>query len=248
MMISKYLVTGDMHGDFSRFYKIQQLAQEANETWGIIILGDAGVNFWLSKRDKVLKYRICHKYPNLQLYLLRGNHDERPQNISTMRLEYDINVHGDCYYEADYSNIHYLIDGQIYIFGYHKALCLGGAYSVDKYWRLELQSMGSYAGWFPDEQLSKEEMQEITNQVKGKSVDFIFSHTCPLSFQPIYLFSPYIDQSTVDNSMETWLEELKDQVQWKSWCFGHYHEDRIIHTNPNIRMFFHSITELEALI
>lgn len=248
MIISKYLVTGDTHGDFSRFYKIQQLAQEANETWGIIILGDAGVNFWLSKRDKILKYRICHKYPNLQFYLLRGNHDERPQNISTMRLKYNVNVWGDCYSEEEYPNIHYLIDGQTYIFGNYKVLCLGGAYSVDKYWRLERQSLGSYAGWFPDEQLSKEEMQEITNQVKGKSFDFIFSHTCPLSFQPIYLFSPYIDQSTVDNSMEIWLEKLKDQVQWKSWCFGHYHEDRIIHTNPNIRMFFHSITELEALI
>ena len=248
MIISKYLVTGDVHGDFSRFYKIQQLAQEANEAWGIIILGDAGVNFWLSKRDKVLKYRICHKYPNLQFYLLRGNHDERPQNLPTIHLTYDKNIQGVCYYEADYLNIYYLMDGQTYTFGDYTALCLGGAYSVDKYWRLELQSMGSYAGWFPDEQLSKEEMQEITNQVKGKSFDFIFSHTCPLSFQPIYLFSPYIDQSTVDNSMEIWLEELKDQVQWKSWCFGHYHEDRIIHTNPNIRMFFHSITELEALI
>lgn len=248
MMISKYLVTGDVHGDFSRFYKIQQLAQEANETWGIIILGDAGVNFWLSKRDKVLKYRICHKYPNLQFYLLRGNHETRPQNISTMRLKYNVNVWGDCYSEEEYPNIHYLIDGQTYTFGDYTALCLGGAYSVDKYWRLERQSLGSYAGWFPDEQLSKEEMQEITNQVKGKSFDFIFSHTCPLSFQPIYLFSPYIDQSTVDNSMETWLEKLKDQVQWKSWCFGHYHEDRIIHTNPHIRMFFHSITELETLI
>ena len=248
MIISKYLVTGDVHGDFSRFYKIQQLAQEANETWRIIILGDAGVNFWLSKRDKVLKYRICHKYPNLQFYLLRGNHDERPQNLPTIHLTYDKNIQGVCYYEADYLNIYYLMDGQTYTFGDYTALCLGGADSVDKYWRLELQSMGSYACWCPNEQLSKEEMQEITDQVKGKSFDFIFSHTCPLSFQPIYLFSPYIDQSTVDNSMEIWLEELKDQVQWKSWCFGHYHEDRIIHTDPNIRMFFHSITELEALI
>lgn len=247
-MVTQFYVTGDTHSDFSRFYKLNNAVPE-DEVWGVIILGDAGLNFWLNKKDQKNKYRICDKYPKLKFFCVRGNHEARPEDVEGMEEIFDEDMWNWVYYEPQYPNIRYLKDGRDYLIGgqYHALVC-GGAYSIDKYWRLECQAMGSYAGWFPDEQLSKEEKQEITNQVKGKKFDFIFSHTCPLSFQPTDLFLPYIDQSTVDNSMEIWLEELKDQVQWTSWCFGHYHEDRIINMNPHIRMFFHNIAELEELI
>lgn len=247
-MVTQFYVTGDTHSDFSRFYKLNNAVPE-DEVWGVIILGDAGLNFWLNKKDQKNKYRICDKYPKLKFFCVRGNHEARPEDVEGMEEIFDEDMWNWVYYEPQYPNIRYLKDGRDYLIGgqYHALVC-GGAYSIDKYWRLECQAMGSYAGWFPDEQLSKEEKQEITNQVKGKKFDFIFSHTCPLSFQPTDLFLPYIDQSTVDNSMEIWLEELKDQVQWTSWCFGHYHEDRIINMNPHIRMFFHDIAELEELI
>ena len=247
-MVTQFYITGDTHSDFSRFYKLNNAVPE-DEVWGVIILGDAGLNFWLNKKDQKNKYRICDKYPKLKFFCVRGNHEARPEDVEGMEEIFDEDMWNWVYYEPQYPNIRYLKDGRDYLIGgqYHALIC-GGAYSIDKYWRLECQAMGSYAGWFPDEQLSKEEKQKITNQVKGKKFDFIFSHTCPLSFQPTDLFLPYIDQSTVDNSMEIWLEELKNQVQWTSWCFGHYHEDRIINMNPHIRMFFHDIVELEELI
>ena len=46
-----------------------------------------------------------------------------------------------------------------------------------------------------------------------------------------------IDQSSVDKGMEFWLEEVKKNINYNKWCFGHYHADRL--ERPNVfQMFF----------
>ena len=60
-MITQWYVSGDTHSDFSRFYKLNEAVPE-DEVWGVIILGDCGLNFWLNKRDKkfsnnIIKYK-----------------------------------------------------------------------------------------------------------------------------------------------------------------------------------------------
>ena len=44
----------------------------------------------------------------------------------------DHDIHGEVYVESMFSNIRYLMDGNVYDFGIFKTLCIGGAYSVDK--------------------------------------------------------------------------------------------------------------------
>ena len=45
---------------------------------------------------------------------------------------------------------------------------------------------------------------------------------------PEDLFIKGIDQSTVDQSMEKWLQMIYDNIQCKIWYAGHYHCDRKI--------------------
>lgn len=47
-MIKHWIVTGDTHGDMSRFTNIDTNRYPPEET-GIIILGDFGVNFFLNQ-------------------------------------------------------------------------------------------------------------------------------------------------------------------------------------------------------
>ena len=54
-----------------------------------------------------------------------------------------------------------------------------------------------------------------------------------------------VDRSKVDNSMELWMDELKDQCEWYVWLFGHYHNDRV--ERPHVEMFFNAIEELEVI-
>lgn len=52
-------------------------------------------------------------------------------------------------------------------------------------------------------------MVEISGWCAGEKYDFVFTHTCPISWEPRDLFLPMINQGTVDRTMENWLDDVK---------------------------------------
>ena len=78
-----------------------------------------------------------------------------------------------------------------------KSIVIGGAYSVDKFYRL---AMGYK--WFEDEQPSTEVKEYVESQLEklNWNIDLVLSHTAPLRYEPVEWFLPVIDQSTVDKS------------------------------------------------
>lgn len=210
----------------------------------LIILGDAGFNFYLNKSDYKNKKQVNDM--GYIVYCLRGNHEERPENISGMTIMVDHDTHGEVYVESMFSNIRYLMDGNVYDFGIFKTLCIGGAYSVDKWYRLQnFRQSNGWCGWFAEEQLFPDEMNYITKKVKNNYFDFVLTHTCPISWEPRDLFLSGLDQSKVDKSMELWLEDIKSKVDWEVWLCGHYHDDRLI--RPGAEMYFHDIESLDTI-
>lgn len=241
--MKQYLITGDTHGKVcERLEVLKQLGLKPFTT-SIIILGDAGLNFYLNKTDENNKRKV-NDYGYL-VYCVRGNHEERPENIPSMHLEYDDEVYNFVYIENNYPNIRYLIDGGVYSFGDYSTLVIGGAYSVDKYYRLaRAENPDKWSGWFKDEQLTTEEMERIAKDLYGESFDLVLSHTCPYSWQPFDLFINGVNQERIDKSMELWLESFKDIIDWKVWMFGHFHDDRDI--IPGVRMLYTSIEDLDT--
>lgn len=234
-MIKTWLITGDTHGDTVRYSRFE--SYENPEEVAMIVLGDAGFNYNLNYNDTVRKKRAS-QYGGY-IYCLRGNHEERPENIRTMVKEWDSNVCGFVYMEHDFPLIRYFIDGETYLIDGLRTLVLGGAYSVDKQYRLTF----GYK-WFKGEQLSADEMDAISKKYKGDNFNLVFSHTCPRSWQPTDLFLDGIPQSSVDNSMEDWMEEFKDIIDFDYWLFGHYHDDRSV--NHKSDMLFMNIKELNS--
>lgn len=149
---------------------------------------------------------------------------------------------GTVYIEEAYPNIMFAKDGEIYTFKVKnqeaKVLVIGGAYSVDKHYRL---TRG--LNWFEDEQPSKTVKLKVEKAIEkhGDDIDYIFSHTCPLLFEPIEWFLVGIDQSTVDNSTEKWLDTVYDSVDVKRWYCGHYHGQKL---DKNVRFMFGNYVEL----
>ncbi len=246
-MIKNVIITGDTHGRvISRLANIAcDYPNYKPEETAIIILGDAGINFYLNNSDKKNKYQINER--GYKIYCVRGNHEERPENISTMKFIYDEEVGNWVYMEEEYPNIKYLADGGIYMFKGYRCLAIGGAYSVDKWYRLQCAGAqgSSFSGWFEDELLTEEEMNNLTKALKDQSVDFVFTHTCPHSVEPTDLFLDCIDQSTVDKSMEYWFEDLSHIFDWKIWCFGHFHADRI--EKPRMEQFYYLYDEISSI-
>lgn len=247
-MIKNWLVTGDCHGDFTRFYEYKTkriLPQEI----AFIILGDAGFNFFLNETDNIKKEYVNQL--GYRIYCVRGNHEARPQSILNMKLIYDEDVDGQVWFQEKYPNIRYFMDYGEYWINHNHILVIGGAYSVDKYYRLyrkgltEEDNNPKITGWFIDEQLSKDEMKAAEFMYQYESFDFVFSHTCPFSFRPTDLFLNCIDQSKVDNSMELWLDKIKDKINWSIWLFGHFHKDRL--ERPYVEQFYTDIENLNDI-
>lgn len=237
-MIKHWLVTGDTHGKV--YQRIASLrVNNKPEATGIIILGDVGFNIYDNNTDKGLKKKVSQLGYNL--YCLRGNHELRPSQVANIQRIWDNEVNNYIYYENEFPNIRYFLDGYEYVFNGHNALTIGGAYSVDKYFRLQ----NNYF-WNPQEQLTQQEMSLISDNVKGKHFDFVFTHTCPLSWEPVDLFLNNIDQSLVDKTMEQWLNQLKDTFDWNIWCFGHYHANRLEY--PHVEQYYTNIEDMESII
>lgn len=222
------------------------------EETAIIILGDAGLNFYLNNTDK--KYKKLLNSQGYHIYCVRGNHEERPENIPGMILVEDIDVDNFVWLEEAYPNIRYFVDGNIYNINGKNALVIGGAYSVDKWFRLARAGYSKdeaetanpkKCGWFKSELLTADEMDAITEKIVGERFDFVLSHTCPLSWEPNDLFLNGIDQNQVDKSMEIWMDKLLNTIDWRVWLFGHYHADRI--ERPFVEQMYMDYENIETI-
>ena len=75
-------------------------------------------------------------------------------------------------------------------------------------------------------------------------VDYVFSHTAPLLYEPKELFLDFIDQKKVDKSTEKWLSEIEKQLTYHTWYFGHYHGNR---TMGRSKMLYEEIQVVDVM-
>lgn len=197
---------------------------------------------------------------------MRGNHDDRYW-AKNCQIKYEngepiewiphdgweITLDGLYLYQKKYPNILYVYDdGGLYNIDDYNFLFVPGAYSVDKYYRLE-----NHLAYNPDEQLTVKEQNRLIDLVKECNiqripVDFVIGHTFPLHIEPYYrdLFLAFIDQSSVDKNMEKFLDVLsKDFEQnfaFKHYFGGHFHDDREL--NSKYTMLYYDIANIESYI
>ena len=242
-MFKDYLIRGDCHGDFTwlnaRMFRILN-----PKDYAIIILGDVGFNTGNTFRDDMKKeYASQFGY---SIYCVRGNHEVRPENVEGMERVWDSNVQANVWYEPTYPLIRYFDNYGIYYLKTedreYRTLVISGGYSIDKFWRLKNNLF-----WDEKEQLSSNEMDEVDRLIRQSSnkFDFVFSHTCPYSWMPRELFLSFIDQSTVDNTMELWLDTIKDKIEFNTWLFAHYHSDKVI--QPHVELLYTSMKMLSDI-
>ena len=226
--------TGDTHGNLNNIVEFCK-ENNLNKEDIMIILGDAGLNYYTNYRSYICKEYFSN-HITCTLFLVHGNHEQNPEFMSSM-LEKEWNG-GTVFYEKEFPDILYAKDGEIYDLNGVKTVVLGGAYSVDKNYRL---LMGY--NWFEDEQMSPEVRQRCEDNLEkaGWEVDVVLSHTVPLSAEPTEYFISGIDQSKVDKTTEIWLESIKERLTYKHWYAGHYHCE--VKKPGNIEILYHSILE-----
>ena len=235
-------ITGDIHGEPRRLeqFFLSSSGQGGTQAPGdtVVILGDAGFNYFGDKRDRFPK-EVLHRYGNRTEYLcIHGNHEMRPRTISSYHKRL---WHGGLVYiEDEFPNLLFARDGEVYDIGGHSCLAIGGAYSIDKAYRL----LCGYR-WFPDEQPDDAVKARVEDHIRvlGYKVDVVLSHTCPRKYEPVEVFLDGTDHALVDKSTEDWLDSIEDRLDYKRWYCGHYHTEKVI---DRLRFLYESIEEFRV--
>lgn len=226
-------LTGDTHGDFRRVAAFCDI-QNTSVDDVLIILGDAGLNYYKSALAVPVKKQVA-ELP-ITLLCIHGNHEARPQTIPSYHKA--VWHSGTVMIEDDYSNILFAIDGEIYDLDGKQAIVIGGAYSVDKNYRLS-----NGLNWFADEQPSDETKRRVERRISqlGNRVDFVLTHTCPFRYEPQEAFLTMIDQDSIDASTEHWLDVIETKMDYDAWFCGHWHINKSI---DKIHFLFDSVCML----
>ena len=140
--------------------------------------------------------------------------------------------------QPEYPNLLFAVDGEVYDLMGKSCLAIGGAYSVDKEYRL-----ARGWGWWPDEQPDDTIKAKVESVLERRTwqVDVVLSHTCPLRYEPTEVFLPFIDQSTVDKNTEIWLGKIESRLHYQRWYCGHYHVTKRV---DNLRFLFEDYLSL----
>ena len=130
------------------------------------------------------------------------------------------NWKGGQIHELD-SSVYHLMRGEIFKIGNKSIFTFGGANSIDKPWRIPNIS------WWKEEIPSYEEMDRaITNLHNAYNyVDVILTHTCPSIFINTLLESK---EPIIDDPVSKMCDYFYENIQYKSWFFGHWHLNKII--------------------
>ena len=224
--------TGDIHGsryEVTRFCRRMNLTQKDT----VVLLGDVGANYFRDQRDRALKQALSKM--KCTFLCIHGNHEMRPERIPSY--ERKERNGGLVWVEQDFPNLLFAKDGEIFTIEGLRHLAIGGAYSVDKLYRL-------YHGlqWWSDEQPSEAIKAYVEQQISKHPIDIVLSHTCPFKYEPVEAFLPMVDQSRMDASTEHWLDTIEENLNYRAWFCGHWHINKRI---DKMHFLFHGFESAE---
>lgn len=251
-------LTGDTHGEFTRFSKRSLNAKEIEITKEdyVIVCGDFGL-CW----EKNFTFDHClddlAKKPYTILWI-QGNH-ENYDMIAEYPLE---DWNGGKVRHILRDKIILLERGQIFEIEGKTFFTFGGASSHDIQGGIlerndpdffnkkraafinNLPYRINHESWWKEELPTDEEMNEGFKNLEryNYKVDYIITHCCSTSLQE--KLSDYLDHALSSDVLTDYLEIIENDVQFEHWYFGHYHIDKPIDKKHSL--LYHGIIEINA--
>lgn len=210
---------GDIHGDLNAFNKF---IYESDEKY-CIQLGDFG-GIWSDKAETIKEEKILLSSlnDNLSIYdkyvfIVLGNH-ENYDRIGELPKEKKF---GAWCKKID-SQIFIVERGEILNIDNKTYLCVGGADSIDKDYRLTYEKVTDEKIWWEDETIQDSDIDNAYKNLKEykNKVDFICTHTPPRAFISRNDKWAYVFPSEVK------LNKFMEDADFRFWISGHVHEDR----------------------
>ncbi len=214
---------GDIHGEFEPIVaRLNNLSNTA-----LIVCGDIGMGFnaleYYYLMFKKLDLKLAKK--NNHLLMFRGNHDD------------------PAYFDGSfkkYKYLHLVPDYTVVTVLQQNILCIGGATSIDRSYRINTEYSTGRKSYWGDAELpcyDEGKLSEI-NKEYADAITIVATHTCPsfaypTSKQNVQAWMRRDDtlSQTLDEeraTMDRIFEALQQkQKNLKRWYYGHYHEPNV---------------------
>lgn len=194
----KVLILGDVHGDTHAVINVINKSKHIDYS-KIVQVGDFGLWDHLEKGVKFLDdINVTLSHFGRTLYAIGGNHenwDHWNWHIENGPKDND---------GFTILRSHIMLAPRIHSWTWEgrKMLAVAGAASVDRGHRQREMRMGATASWWPQEQITDEEIDSIPNE----QVDFMFSHDCsnatPWGFTLIPDHDSQIHRQRIDRALK----------------------------------------------
>lgn len=237
--MSRMMFVGDSHGDLN-FLEIMVDKAVRTDCKIIFQLGDFG--YWEHTSSGVAYLNALQRVLNeadKAFYFLDGNHDNHPLLWSKYT---DVDDEG---FVIVRPNIFYSPRGHRWRWNNTSFLSLGGAYSIDKDWRVEqyddvlhafidggytraeaLRESAKYEAWWDTEMITPDQME---TSIKGGKVDILLSHDVGTDVDMNAVMISHgrgnikTDPNSWDNRKR--LQEVINAVRPDTVHHGHWHVD-----------------------
>lgn len=206
-------ITGDVHIPTEDIQKLGSRRfpeqKQMSEDDYVIICGDFGGVWDGSREEKYWVKWLNNK--NFTTLFIDGNHE----NFDLLGEYPVVSFHEGKAHKIE-DKVYHLMRGQVFELAGKKVFTLGGATSHDKEYRKEGKS------WWSNELPSYDEIADAEKNLQryGKKVDIVITHCAPSSIQK--LIAPEYNTDMLTD----FLDNLKLQILYDKWYFGHYHIDR----------------------
>ncbi len=217
------IICGDIHGEFNSLIYRLCIQYQLTDTL-LIVAGDCGFGFEKpGYYENVFKRNSARlSKANNWIVMVRGNHDD-PSYFNKEKIK-----HERCRTIPDYSIIQACG---------HNILCIGGAVSIDRYYRKKHDAkyhLSGTASYWADEMPYYDEaiLNEIGKQIR---IDTVITHTAP-SFCELISKNGLSEWTALDpaipadceierKTMDLIYKHLKaDRHPVHHWYYGHFHQ------------------------
>ncbi len=216
-------ITGDCHGDRVRIRALSNVGgRKLTDRDYVIICGDFGYIFDNNRRENEFLDEM-EKMP-FTICFVDGNHENFPAIYS-----YPLTYWNGGKAHRIRNNIFHLARGQVFKIDGKSFFTMGGAYSIDCMWRLAGRS------WWAEELPCDREYKEAVENLKryDMKVDYILTHTIPTEM--IYFMGVYPNNEELE--LTGFLEWIMQEVKYKKWFRGHWHQDKLLPNNIRLLWF-----------
>lgn len=219
-------VTGDTHGDFSRFKSRAARRLRRGDT--LIVLGDFGFIWDGSKKEKRILKKLSKKKYNI--LFLDGPHE----NYDMLR-NIPISEWNGGRVQVIEGNLMHLLRGEIYNIENESYFVFGGGECADRDMRDEADT------WWEEEMPSAEQMQYGRMRLKehGNKVDYILTHEYPGRG------AGFFGTSGRQNGLNAYLGLIASEIEYKRWYVGSLHIDRSL--SKRLHAVFQQICPVNAV-